>query len=252
MEKQIWNAEHYKSTGSFVTNYGNDIVDLLQPNQNEIILDLGCGTGRLTKDISKKAKKVYGVDYSQEMIHSARKDFADIEFSIADAQLSLDYPEQTFDAVFSNAALHWMLEAENVIKNIHKVLKPNGRFVFEMGGNGNIKEVLSSIDKVSKSYQLKDFHLQNFYPSLSQYSSLLEKNGFEVRYALLFNRPTLLEGKNGLANWVSTFRSNLLNQVNNKNAFLEEVQNVAKTKLYKDGKWYADYVRLRMVAYKIN
>lgn len=252
MEKQIWNTEHYKSTGSFVTNYGADVVDLLQPNQNEIILDLGCGAGRLTNDISKKAKKVYGVDYSQEMIDSARKDFKDIEFSKADAQLSLNYPKQTFDAIFSNAALHWMMDAENVIKNIHKVLKPNGRFVFEMGGNGNIKEVLASINKVSKSYQLKDYHLQNFYPSLSQYSSLLEKNGFEVRYALLFDRPTLLKGENGLANWVSTFRSNLLDRISNKDAFLKEVQNVAKTKLYKDGNWYADYVRLRMVAYKVN
>ncbi|AXA33682.1 class I SAM-dependent methyltransferase [Francisella adeliensis] len=252
MEKQIWNAEHYNSTGSFVTNYGDDVVNLLQPNQNETILDLGCGTGRLTSDISKKAKKVYGVDYSQAMIDSARKNFEDIEFSVADAQLNLDYPDQTFDAVFSNAALHWMMDAESVIKNIHKVLKLNGRFVFEMGGNGNIKEVLASIDKVSQSYQLKDYHLQNFYPSLSQYSSLLEKNGFEVRYALLFNRPTLLEGKNGLANWVSTFRSNLLDQISNKDAFLKEVQNVAKTKLYKNGKWYADYVRLRMIAYKVS
>ena len=252
MKNQIWDTKLYNTTGSFVTNYGNDVVKLLTPQANETILDLGCGTAKLTNDIASVANKVYGFDYSQNMIDDAREKYSHINFQVGDAQKELDYPAKSFDAVFSNAALHWMFDAENVIKNVNKVLKKDGRFVFEMGGKGNLSHILTTMDSLSDKYNLKDFHLENFYPSISEYTTLLEQNGFEVRYAQLIYRPTLLEGEQGLRNWITAFRTNILNQLgDNKEKFLNDVEKLTKEKLYKNGNWYADYVRLRVIAYKV-
>jgi ubiquinone/menaquinone biosynthesis C-methylase UbiE len=185
MKNQIWDTKLYNTTGSFVTNYGNDIVKLLNPQANETILDLGCGTAKLTNDIANIASKAYGFDYSQNIINDAREKYSHIDFQVGDAQTNLDYPTDSFDAVFSNAALHWMFDATNVIKNVNKVLKKGGRFVFEMGGKGNLNHILTTMDSLSDKYNLKDFHLENFYPSISEYTTILEQNGFELKYAEL-------------------------------------------------------------------
>ena len=252
MKNQIWNTKLYNTTGSFVTNYGNDIVKLLDPQPNETILDLGCGTAKLTNDIASIADKVYGFDYSQNMIDDARKKYPHINFQVGDAQKKLNYPSKSFDAVFSNDALHWMFDAEHVIENVNSILKRNGRFVFEMGGKGNLSHILTTMDSLSSKYNLKDFHLENFYPSISEYTTLLEQNGFVVKYAELIDRPTLLEGENGLKDWITTFRINILNQLgNNQEQFLDDVKKLTKDRLYKNGNWHADYVRLRVIAYKV-
>ena len=251
MKKQTWNAQEYKTTGSFVTNYGNDLVKLLDPKSDELILDLGCGTGKLSNDIANFAKKAYGTDYSENMINLARESYPNIDFKVGDAQQDLDYPNEYFDAVFSNAALHWMLQADKVIKNVNKVLKHGGRFVFEMGGKGNIGKLLNSLDKASQKYNLEDYKIKNYYPSISEYTAILENNGFIVKYALLFERPTLLEGNDGFKNWVKVFRTELIANIKNLDEFLDEAEKIAKPDLYKDGKWFADYVRLRVIAYKI-
>ena len=252
MKNQIWDTKLYNTTGSFVTDYGNDVVKLLNPQANETILDLWCGTAKLTNDIANIASKVYGFDYSQNMVNDAREKYSHIEFQVGDAQKSLNYPNESFDAVFSNAALHWMFDAKNVIKNVNKILKKGGRFVFEMGGKGNLNHILKTMDSLSEKYNLKDFHLENFYPSISEYTKILEQNGFEVKYAELIERPTLLEGESGLIDWIIAFRTNILNQLgSNKEDFLADVEKHTKDKLYKEGNWYADYVRLRIVAYKV-
>ncbi|BCD90148.1 hypothetical protein fh0823_02870 [Francisella halioticida] len=137
-----------------------------------------------------------------------------------------------------------------VIENINHILKKDGKFVFEMGGQNNVKELLSSLDNTSKEYNLKDYDIDNFYPSISKYSSLLEENGFTVKYMILFERPTLLEGKDGFKNWVKTFRVNLLEKINDPDKFLNDAEPLAHKHLFKDGKWYADYVRLRGIAIK--
>lgn len=252
MNNQIWDTKLYNTTGSFVTNYGNDIVKLLNSQANETILDLGCGTAKLTNDIACTANKVCGFDYSQNMIDDAQEKYPRIDFQVGDAQKQLDYPAENFDAVFSNAVLHWMSDAENVIKNVNKVLKKGGRFVFEMGGKGNLDHILTTMDSLSGKYNLKDFHLKNFYPSISEYTTILEQNGFEVKYAELIDRPTLLEGESGLRNLITAFRTNIIDQLNDsKDSFLDDIEKHTKEKLYKDGDWYADYVRLRVIAYKI-
>ncbi|APC97385.1 class I SAM-dependent methyltransferase [Francisella frigiditurris] len=243
-----WNADLYDSKANFVTNYGDDVIELLAPKFNEIILDLGCGTGRLANTIAESGAKVTGVDYSLDMVNRAKKLYPNIDFHVADAQQSLDFSENSFDAVFSNAALHWMIDAESVIKNVAKVLKPNGRFVFEMGGKGNIDRLLFHINNISQEFNLTDYHIKNYYPSISEYSSLLEKNGFAVRFAVLFDRPTKLEGEDGITNWVTNFRADLLERVEDKEKFFTRLKEVARADLLNNGDWYADYVRLRMVA----
>ncbi len=121
-----------------------------------------------------------------------------------------------------------------------------------MGGKGNLSHILTTMDSLSDKYNLKDFHLENFYPSISEYSAILEQNGFEVKYAELIDRPTLLAGEHGLRNWIIAFRTNILNQLaENKDKFLNNVNNSPKIGFTKDGDWYADYVRLRVIAYKI-
>lgn len=246
----LWEPKSYNSTGKFVTQYGNEVLNLLNPTQGQNILDLGCGTGELSNEIKKTGAKVTGVDISENMLKKAKENYPDIDFEQMDAQQCLNFEKESFDAVFSNAALHWMTNPLAVIKNINNILKKDGKFVFEMGGKGNIKEVLSSLDTTAKKYQIEDYDIDNFYPSISEYSSLLEKNGFTVKYMTLFERPTLLEGKDGFKNWVKTFRVNLLKQMDNIDEFLNDAEILAREHLFKNGKWYADYVRLRGVAIK--
>ncbi|API87094.1 class I SAM-dependent methyltransferase [Francisella uliginis] len=246
----LWQPKSYNSTGKFVTQYGNEVVELLNPSKGENILDLGCGTGELTNIIKNTGAKVIGADISENMLKKAKENYSEIEFIQIDAQQDIDLKKESFDAVFSNAALHWMTNPLAVIKNINHILKKDGRFVFEMGGKGNIKEVLSSLDNTAKKYQIEDYDIDNFYPSISEYSTLLEKNGFTVKYMILFERLTLLEGNDGFKNWVKTFRVNLLDKINNVAEFLNDAEVLAYKNLFKDGKWYADYVRLRGVAAK--
>ncbi|WP_395167143.1 class I SAM-dependent methyltransferase [Francisella salimarina] len=246
----LWEPKSYNSIGKFVTEYGNEIVELLGPQKDEKILDIGCGTGELTNKIRLQGASIVGIDVSNQMLNQAKKNYPNIEFIEADAQQNLPFNSESFNAVFSNAALHWMLNPTAVIKNVNKILKKNGRFVLEMGGKGNIKNLLASLDKASQKYAIQDYALENFYPSISEYTSLLESNGFLVKYAILFERPTLLEGSNGFRNWAMTFRKNLLDKVTNTNEFLEYAERIAKPYLYKSNKWYADYVRLRVIAYK--
>ena len=249
--KQTWDTKLYNTTSSFVTTYGEDIVKLLDPQKHECILDLGCGTGRLTDLISQQSKQVIGVDTAANMIQTAKESYPNIDFKVCDAQDTIQVEDSSCDSVFSNAALHWMIDADSVVKNVYKALKTNGRFVFEMGGKGNISNLLDSIYKVSNNYGITDYQLRNFYPSISEYATILENNGFTVSYAQIIERPTHLEGDNGVKDWVESFRVNILLDLGDKkDSFLSDIQDVAQDKLLKDGKWYADYVRLRMVAYK--
>lgn len=248
--EQKWNSNLYDTKHNFVTNYGQDILGLLNPISGEIILDLGCGTGGLTADIAKSGAKVIGIDSSKDMILEAENKFSNIEFIIANGQsFKFDFK---FDAVFSNAALHWMTNPVEVIQNIYNCLKPGGRFVFEMGGYGNIQNVIKSIIIAAKKFDLKYEDVINYYPKLGTYSSLLENEGFTVKYAETIQRPTNLIGEDGLRTWVTMFRNNVLNRLDTSKhaAFLSAVEDAGRPLLYKNGTWVADYVRLRAIAVK--
>lgn len=248
--ENVWNPEFYDTKHNFVTNYGAPLVSLLNPKKGERILDLGCGTAVLTHEIAKTGAEVIGIDSSAAMIATAKKNYPEIQFQVEDGHnFHFDVP---FDAVFSNAALHWMMQPQKVLQCVWQVLKKNGRFVFEFGGKGNVNHVLNAIDQAAAEFGRPNLPLVNYYPSLAEYATLLEAQGFRVVFAEHFDRPTKLEGEDGLKNWVKMFRNQILEQIPSEKqpVFLQRVEDIARPVLYHDGNWWADYVRLRAVATK--
>lgn len=200
-----WNSQLYDDKHSFVWKLAAGVLELLEPKPGEHILDLGCGTGHLTSKIAEAGAHVFGVDRSPEMIAQAREQYPTLRFEVMDAlDLTL---EETFDAVFSNATLHWIHEPERVITAIAKLLKPGGRFVAEFGGKGNTNELLKAIHRAWRNLALPGAPPRPwYYPTIPEYSGLLEKHGIEVTYAILFDRPTPLDdGERGLRNWLDMF-----------------------------------------------
>jgi trans-aconitate methyltransferase len=248
-----WDAKLYDDKHSFVWEKGKGVVELLAPKPGERILDLGCGTGHLTAEIAAVGALTVGIDQSADMIAQARRQFPDLRFEVCDAR-EIPFTGE-FDAVFSNAALHWIPEAEKVIRGVARALKPSGRFVAEMGGKGNIRRLVGAIIGACREVGLDSGAATEawYYPSIGEYAGLLEKHGLEVRQAALFERPTRLEdGEKGLEAWLRMFRRVILDRLPaaEQNAFLREVERQARPELFKDGVWELDYRRLRIVAWK--
>jgi trans-aconitate methyltransferase len=248
-----WDAKLYDDKHSFVWEKGKGVVELLAPKPGERILDLGCGTGHLTPEIAAVGALTVGIDQSADMIAQARRQFPDLRFEVCDAR-EIPFTGE-FDAVFSNAALHWIPEAEKVIRGVARALKPSGRFVAEMGGKGNIRRLVEAIAGACRVVGLDSGAATEawYYPSIGEYSGLLEKHGLEVRQAALFERPTRLEdGEKGLEAWLRMFRRVILDRLPaaEQNAFLREVERQARPELFQDGVWELDYRRLRIVAWK--
>jgi trans-aconitate methyltransferase len=224
---------------------------LLAPQAGERILDLGCGTGHLTAQIAASGASVMGVDRSPEMIRSARDAYPKIGFEVADA-VDLKFDTE-FDAVFSNAVLHWIHEPVRVIQGVRRSLVPGGRFVAELGGRGNIEKMKRAFDQALSQVSAPTAGAVNpwYYPSVSEYATLLEQNGFEVRLITLFDRPTgLADGHAGLRNWITMFGSAYLAGLDagSRESFLRRVEDTLRSELFRDGQWWADYRRLRLVA----
>lgn len=251
MASNTWDADFYTSKHNFVTNYGESVVELLAPQAGELILDLGCGAGELTAKIATSGAKVCGIDFAAEMISKAQAKFPELEFKQHNAELAFPF-EESFDAVFSNAALHWMINAEAVIKNVAQSLKPGGRFVFEMGGKDNVAAIIQALERAADDFSLSKLAIYNYFPSISEYSSILERNGLRVKLAVLFERPTLLDGEDGLRNWIKMFRNSVLDKLEPSvhEQFLAKIEHYGQAKLLRDQQWFADYVRLRMIAIK--
>jgi trans-aconitate methyltransferase len=250
-QTKSWNSELYQSSHSFVWEYGCDLLGLLAAKPDERILDLGCGTGQLTAEIAKCGALMTGADSSAEMIARARKNYPAVSFDVADAT-KLPYREE-FDAVFSNAALHWIRDQPVAVRSIAQALKPGGRLVFEMGGHGNLQQVLDAGCAAMRSLDVKNPEalIPWYFPTVGEYASLLESAGFDVKVALHFDRPTTLDdGERGLANWIEMFAGFALNAVSAKQKpeLIARWEASARPKLFHDGGWTADYKRLRMVA----
>jgi trans-aconitate methyltransferase len=248
-----WDSKLYDAKHDFVWKYGSDLVSLLDPHPGERILDLGCGTGHLSAQIAESGAQVIGVDRSAEMVGAARLAYPKLQFEISDAR-NLTYRDE-FDAVFSNATLHWIHEPELVLQGIWRALRPGGRFVAELGGRGNIRTMQEAFDlALVELGAAKNGEVQPwYYPGVSEYSSLAERNGFEVRLITLFDRPTgLADGAEGMRNWIIMFGGDYLNRVGDskREEFLSKVETMLRPKLFRDGQWRADYRRLRLVAYK--
>jgi trans-aconitate methyltransferase len=247
-----WDAGLYNEKHSFVWKMAAGLLELLETKPGERILDVGCGTGHLTAKIATNGAQVTGVDQSAEMIQEARAAYPALRFEVMDAR-ELTLPDK-FDAVFSNATLHWIKEPERAAQSIARVLRPGGRFVAEFGGKGNIAALVAAVECAWPKAGLRQ-PVPNpwYYPSLAEYASLLEKHGLEVTYGLLFDRPTPLEdGDRGLRNWMDMFCGAILENLpkDQRDPLLEEVQKEARAPLYRDGRWVLDYRRLRVVARK--
>ncbi|MUL35974.1 class I SAM-dependent methyltransferase [Gloeocapsopsis dulcis] len=248
-----WDAKLYDRNHSFVSELATNLIDLLAPQAGERILDLGCGTGFLTDKIASQGVEVIGIDYATTMIEQARDKYPQLHFEVLDAR-NLHYQEE-FDAVFSNAALHWITEPEKVIFGIHQALKPGGRFVAEFGGQGNIKGITTALYQALEkaSYPVNKIPRIWYFPSIAEYGSLLEKHDLQLIFATLFNRPTRLEeGEKGMQNWLKMFANSFLNTFSAEQQanIISDIENQLRPVLYQNGTWFADYCRIRIVAVK--
>jgi len=244
-----WDTELYEARHNFVWRMGEGVVDLLAPRAGERILDLGCGPGQLTKKIADSGAEVVGLDASPEMIGQARQNYPELRFVLQDAA-GMQF-EDEFDAVFSNAALHWMLEPAAVVRGVARALRPGGRFVLEMGGKGNIRTIVETIQRVVSKYRNGWLPaLRQYYPSIGEYTGILESHGLEVRMAQLFYRPTPLEGDAGMENWIKQFKLYYFESL--PAAALAEAVSELRAKLFSEQGWVADYRRLRVEAVKLS
>ena len=240
-----WDAGLYEGEHSFVWKYGAALLPLLDPKPGERILDLGCGTGQLTAEIAAAGAGTLGIDSSPEMIGQARQNYPKLKFQLADARTFIS-PEP-FDAVFSNAALHWIPDAPAVVRTVFQALKPGGRFVAEFGGKGNTRQVMNALEEAGAANPLATF----YYPGIGEYTALLESVGFEVRFATLFDRPTELDDPvRGLERWLRMFLQKALDSIPSGriNEAISGIEARLRPTLFYDGKWHIDYRRLRVIA----
>ena len=243
-----WDSSLYDDRHSFVWKKVGDLIDLLDPRPGERILDLGCGTGHLTSQIAQRGAEVIGLDGSASMIAQARQNYPKLKFVLADARtFTFDQP---FDAVFSNAALHWIPEAKPVIACVARALKPGGRFVLEMGAKGNIARIVTVLTAVLEE---AGYPARNpwYFPSAGEYAVVLEERGFEVQSLATIERWNKLEHpEKGLREWLEMFAGAWFEGIPAKarESIVTEIESRLRPGLWRDGAWWADYRRLRVVA----
>lgn len=249
-ESSRWEPSDYAKNAAFVPEFGKAVVDLLAPKPDERILDLGCGDGVLTETLIAAGAKVRGVDASPEMIEAAKARGLDVE--VKDGE-KLDFDAQ-FDAVFTNAALHWMLDPQAVARGVFRALKSGGRYVGEQGGHGNIATLRAGLreELVERGYPVPENDPQ-WYPTVEDFTEIHRAAGFHDIEAWLIERPTPLPA--GAAGWFKTFRAGFLDAAKVPDAEQDEVATAAETRLadklrQPDGSWVADYVRLRFTMRK--
>lgn len=245
-QQTSWSPDSYSKSARFVSDLGEPLLDLLAPKPGELILDLGCGDGALTEKIIAAGSDVIGIDTSRAFLEAARA--RGLNVALMDGhKLAL---KRRFDAVFSNAALHWMKRPEQVVEGVANCLKPGGRFVGEFGGKGNVDTIRVTLHKELRKRGIDPWSVDPwYYPSIEDYSELLRRFGFTVESAELIPRPTKLPGD--ITAWLEVFAQPFTNVVPTieKSKFLFEVRDGLEPALRKDdGSWYADYVRLRFKA----
>lgn len=245
---QNWDPQAYGREGAFVHKLAGGVVEWLNTKSGERILDLGCGDGQLTAQLTAAGARVAGVDSSAAMVEAAKARGVAAEQAGAER---LPFPANEFDAVFSNAVLHWVRGQDEMMGEVRRVLKRGGRFVAEMGGHGNVAAIHVALRAILERHGYGDREDGvNYYPTPSTYRARLERHGFSVERIELIPRPTPL-GEGGMAGWLNTFRRGVLDGlpaelratvVNETCALLEPALKD------EDGNWVADYVRLRFIA----
>ena len=258
---ETWDAESYDDQCAFVYEYGAGVVDLLDLAPGDHLLDLGCGTGQLSRRLADEGVEVVGLDSSAEMVDRARERHGDVDglrFVHGDAR---DLPGvldrhgvefDGFDAVFSNAALHWIPSSDHdaVLDGVARLLRPGGECVAELGGRGNVADIVAA---VRAELDARGYACESpwYFPSIGEYAPRLESHGLEVTHAFLFDRPTELEGgETGLREWLAMFGDGLLATVPDVayDAVVDGIEARLRADAYEDGVWVADYRRLRFRA----
>lgn len=245
-----WNAELYDSKHEFVSAYGRALLSELDLSAGQVILDLGCGTGKLSGDLAAEGAQVVGMDSSPQMIERAKEFCPDLEFLVADAT-NLPF-ENIFDIIFSNAVFHWIPNQDALLHSVLRALKPGGILLCEFGGDRNTELILNAF---REEFEQTGHRFENpfYYPSVEDYRSLLEAVGFEIEFVRDFDRPTPLEGgTEGIKNWMRQFYIGNLSQLSEteQEALLEKVELKLKPHLWKDDHWIADYRRIQAKAKK--
>jgi SAM-dependent methyltransferase len=243
---QVWQAESYETNARFVSELGAEILSWLAPKRDERILDVGCGDGVLTQKLVAAGASVVGVDNSPSLLAAARARGLDVREGNAQA---LPFHGE-FDAVFSNAALHWMTQPQKVIEGVKRALTSGGRFVAEFGGHGNVAAIMTALRAaVARFGGDSSLATPFFYPTDREYAGMLEAAGFRVDRAGLYPRPTPLP--TGMEGWLGTFRGVFFDQFGDKRAeVIGYVTDLLRPALCdQSGQWHADYVRLRVEAH---
>lgn len=244
-----WNPESYSRNARFVSELGLPVVELLQPRSDEYILDLGCGDGALTNKLRQFGCTVLGIDASPEMVAAARENGIDAQ--IMDGH-KLSFVNE-FDAVFSNAALHWMRQPDLVIAGVWRSLKRPGRFAGELGGIGNVSTLHEAMCQAISERGITAETVDPWYfPGPIEYQQKLESVGFQVKHIELIDRPTPLPS--GLEGWIESVAHPFLKALapGAEQEFVREIENRVRPLLQdENGLWSADYVRLRFLAVKL-
>ncbi|HCC00360.1 MAG TPA: class I SAM-dependent methyltransferase [Ruminococcaceae bacterium] len=246
-----WDAQKYTKDFSFVHQYGNDVLKLIEIKPHFSALDLGCGNGALTKQLSAMGLHAMGMDASAELLEVAHRQYPDFQFFHGDAT-DFMLPAKV-DIIFSNAVFHWIKKEKQLqmLQCVYRALNDKGQFVFEFGGSGNNALIHQAL-KVAFQEQGLSYQMPFYFPTIGEYASLLEQAGFKVTYAVLFDRLTTLNGPNGLSDWIQMFIKDPFASIEaeRRKKLIQRTTEQVRDTLYHEKKWYADYVRIRMKAIK--